>query len=185
MDDLNIIELYQKRDQSAITHTQMKYGAYCTEVAWRILGNIQDAEECVNDTYLRAWNTIPPARPACLRSFLAKITRNIALNRYRDSHTQKRGGGEIEVALEELGDCISDGDSLTDEYLRREMSEYINTFLKKLSAKERNIFLCRYYFFYSVAQIAQGQGVSEAYVRTSLSRTRRKLQNYLAKEGLL
>lgn len=185
MDDQSIIELYDQRDQRAVTETQLKYGAYCMEVAYRVLENRQDAEECVNDTYLRAWHSIPPQKPYSLKSFLAKITRNLAINRYRDNHTQRRGRGEIALALEELGECIADGESITEDYLMQELGEYVNRFLKKLSRKECNIFLCRYYFLYTTAEIATQYGVTEAYVRTNLSRTRRKLKQYLEKEGLL
>ena len=185
MDDQNIIELYNQRDQRAITETQLKYGAYCMEVAYRVLQNRQDAEECVNDAYLRTWNAIPPQKPYSLKSFLAKITRNLALNRYRDNHTQRKGYGEVAVALDELSECVSDGESITEDYLVQELSEYVDRFLKKLSRKERNIFLCRYYFLYTTQEIATKQGTTEAYVRTNLSRTRRKLKLYLEKEGLL
>ena len=185
MDDQTIIELYNQRDQRAITETQLKYGAYCMEVAYRVLANHQDAEECVNDAYLRTWHAIPPQKPYSLKSFLASITRNLALNRYRDNRTQRRGSGEIALALEELGECVSDGQSISEEYLMQELGEYVNRFLKKLSQKESNMFLCRYYFLYTTAEIATQYGMTEACVRTTLSRTRRKLRQYLEKEGLL
>lgn len=185
MDDLDIIALYNQRDQSAITQTQLKYGAYCMEVAYRVLENRQDAEECVNDAYLHTWNAIPPQNPTSLRAFLAKITRNIALNRYRDGHTQKRGAGEISVALDELSECLTNGESIADDYLKQELGAYVDRFLRKLPRKECDIFLCRYYFLYPTAQIATQHGISETAVRTSLSRTRQKLKRYLQKEGLL
>ena len=185
MDDQSIIELYLQRDERALTETQLKYGGYCMEVAYRILENRQDSEECVNDVYLKLWNCIPPHKPLALRGFIAKITRNLALNRIRDTRIQRRGGGEMTVALDELGECLSDGESVADDYLRRELGEYINRFLRSLPPRDCDLFLCRYYFLYPTSEIAQKQGISEAHVRANLSRTRRKLKVYLEKHGLL
>ena len=185
MDDQNIIELYYLRDERAITETQLKYGGYCMEVAYRILENRQDSEECVNDVYLRLWNSIPPHSPRSLRGFIAKITRNLALNRLRDNRIQRRGGGEMTVALDELSECIADTERVEEAYLQKELGEYINRFLRKLSARDCNLFLCRYYFLYSISEIAERQELNEAHVRTSLSRTRKKLKLYLEQHGLL
>lgn len=185
MDDQHIIELYHLRDERAITETQLKYGAYCMEVAYRILENRQDSEECVNDVFLRLWQSIPPHKPHTLRGFIAKITRNLALNRLRDNRILRRGGGEMTIALDELSECIADNERVEDAYLQKELGEYINRFLKQLSARDCNLFLCRYYFLYPVSEIAAKQGLSEAHVRTSLSRTRKKLKVYLEKHGLL
>jgi len=185
VEDQTIIEYYNRRDERAIVETQLKYGAYCMEVAYRILENREDSEECVNDVYLKLWNSIPPHAPKSLRGFLAKITRNTALNRLRNQHSLRRGGGEITIALDELEECISNGESVADEYLRREIGEYINRFLQHLPRRDCDLFLCRYYFLYSTAEISQKQGISEAHIRASLSRTRRKLRSYLEKHGLL
>ncbi|MBQ9150912.1 MAG: sigma-70 family RNA polymerase sigma factor [Clostridia bacterium] len=185
MDDQIIIKLYHQRDERAITETQLKYGAYCMEVAYRILENREDSEECVNDVYLKAWNSIPPHKPDTLRGFLAKITRNIALNRIRDNRILRRGGGEMTVALDELGECLSDGETVSDEYLRKELIEYINRFLRSLPRRDCDLFLCRYYFLYPTSEIAEKHGISEAHVRASLSRTRKKLKAHLEKQGLL
>lgn len=185
MDDQSIIALYLARNERAITETQLKYGAYCMEVAYRILGNRQDSEECVNDVYLKLWNSIPPHDPKTLRGFISKITRNLALNRLRDKSTLRRGGGEVTVALDELGECLSDGESVEEEYLKQELNGYINRFLKSLSRRDCDLFLCRYYFLYPVSEIAEKHSLSEAHVRTSLSRTRKKLKLYLQKHGLL
>lgn len=185
MDDQSIIALYLARNERAITETQLKYGAYCMEVAYRILENRQDSEECVNDVYLKLWNSIPPHDPKTLRGFISKVTRNLALNRLRDKSTLRRGGGEMTLALDELGECLSDGESVEEEYLRQELSGYINRFLKSLSRRDCDLFLCRYYFLYPVSEIAEKNSLSEAHVRTSLSRTRKKLKLYLQKHGLL
>ena len=185
MDDQDIVRLFLERDERALQQTALKYGAYCTEVAYRILENRQDAEECVNDAYLRTWNAIPPQSPRSLRSFLAKITRNVALNRYRDDRTLRRGQGEVCLALDELGECVSGEDNVPEAYLREEMGAYINRFLRQLPRRDCDIFLSRYYFLYSACEIADRQGVAEAYVRTNLSRTRRKLRQYLERNGLL
>ncbi len=185
MDDQSIIELYLQRNERAITETQLKYGAYCMEVTYRILENRQDSEECVNDVYLKLWNSIPPHTPKTLRGFISKIARNLALNRIRDKSALRRGGGEMTVALDELGECLSDGDSVADEYLRKELGEYINRFLQNLPRRDCDLFLCRYYFLYPISEIAKNHGLSEAHVRTTLSRTRKKLKLYLQKHGLL
>ena len=184
MEDERIIELYFARQEQAITETDRKYGSYCKTIAHRILQNFSDAEECVNDTWLRAWNAIPPQRPDLLRQFLAKITRNLSLDRWRMIHAEKRGGGAVEVALEELGECIGDGDPATAMELEA-LQKAIQCFLQTLSERDRNIFLRRYFYLEDTAAIARRYVVQSANIRLILSRTRQKLKNFLQKEGLI
>ncbi len=183
--DAYIVSLYFARDEKAIAETSQKYGAYCQTIALQILQNLQDAEECVNDTYLKAWNVIPPERPTKLGAFLAKITRNLALDKYRAYHTMKRGGG-FAVSLEELGDCIPDttcdGGTAYDAAV---IGQAINTFLRNESAEARKIFICRYFYSDSITDIAKRFAISEGKVKSCLFRTRNRLKIHLEKEGIL
>lgn len=181
MDDAKIIDLYFDRDETAITETDRKYGAYCRSIAWNILQSPEDSEECVNDTWLRAWNAMPPQRPNVLRQFLAKITRNLSFDRFRAGSAQKRGGGELPLALEELKECVGSGDPATDAE-RKLLEELIEKFLRQLSPRDRGIFLRRYFYAESLREIAQRYDMKEANVRLCLSRTRHKLRAYLRKE---
>ncbi|MBR1780866.1 MAG: sigma-70 family RNA polymerase sigma factor [Oscillospiraceae bacterium] len=183
MEDTEIVALYWARNEAAIPATAEKYGPYCTTVALRILPLPQDAEECVNDTWLRTWNAVPPQRPALLRPFLAKITRNLAFDRYREATARKRGGGELPLALEELGECVSDRDT-EGEALAHELSAAIDAFLRALPRRERSIFLRRYFYVDSCADIARRFGLRESTVRVQLHRTRAKLRDFLREEGL-
>lgn len=185
MEDKLIIELFWERDPQALVHSQEKYGAYCTAVAKNILENQEDAMECVNDTLLYAWNAIPPARPEKLQFYLATVTRNQALDRYRREHAQKRGGGVVNTALEELTECLSSGDSPQELYQAKELEEAINRFVRSLPARDGNIFIRRYFFLESLDQIAERYGVRKASLSVTLSRTRGKLKKYLEKEGFL
>ena len=183
MEDRQIIELYFDRNEQAIAETQKKYGAYCHTVAIGILTSREDAEECVNDTYLHAWNAIPPQRPQFLSAFLAKITRNLAISRYRSTHREKRGAGQLPLALEELQNCLpasTGGDPAEDLALR----EALNDFLRNLPEPSRGIFLRRYWFVRSVAEIAAEMGMKESRVKMILLRTREKLREHLAREGI-
>lgn len=183
MEDSRIIELYFNRDQEAITATDEKYGAYCFSVAERILQNAEDSEECVSDTYLRAWNAIPPQKPKILRLFLAGITRNLAIDRYCSKNAEKRGGGEVSVVLDELSECIAAKDDVHADFVGKELGLCINEFLKTLPARDGNIFLRRYYFTEPIAIIAEKYGLRENNVTVILSRTRKKLKAHLIKEG--
>lgn len=135
MNDKDIIQLYLNRDQRALSATAKKYGKYCTSIAKNILGNNEDAEECVNDTYLSTWNSIPPTIPTILSAFLGKITRNLAFNKYKHNHVMKRGNGEIAVVLDELAECVSGVDDVEQEIDRRELVATINSFLETLPPK--------------------------------------------------
>jgi len=185
MEDRQIVELFWDRDQQALVHSQEKYGAYCTTVAQNILENKEDAQECVNDTWLCAWNTIPPNRPDNLRFYLAKITRNEALDRYRKHHAAKRGGGTTDLALEELSECVASREDPQRTCQAKELEAAINRFVRSLPARDGNVFLRRYFFLEEMDVIAKRCGTSRNNVSVILSRTRRKLKKYLEKEGLL
>lgn len=182
MDDSKIIELYLMRDESAITETDRKYGAYCYTVADNVLKNACDSKECVNDTWLKAWNSIPPKRPKYLNMFLAKITRNLAFNMYEKRHAQKRGSGEINIVLDELAECIPAGSSVESDILANELKNCINSYILSLPQKEAYIFIRRYFFTESIAQIAVKYNMSANNVNVVLSRVRKKLKRHLAKE---
>ena len=183
--DEEIIALYWKRDSNAIEATSRAYGTYCYAIANGILKSPEDAEECVNDTWMRAWNTIPPQRPQRLRVFLAKITRNLAFDKSKSRCTQKRGGGEICLALEELGECVDAGADPESEVMAEELRGSINGFLRGLPGRDRDIFLRRYFFVESTDDIATRYGMTRSAVLMALSRTRKKLKLYLKKEGLI
>lgn len=185
MEDKEIIDLYLDRDEAAISATEKKYGNYCYSVAYNILYNKEDAEESVNDTYLGAWNSIPPHKPDVLSSFLGKITRYVSLKRYRDKHAQKRGGGELSLAYEELADCFPANHDVAADLETKEIALYINDFLSVLPATERHIFICRYWYFDSIASISRQFGFRETKIKSMLFRTRTKLRNKLIKEGVM
>ena len=182
-DQEEIIALYNARDEKAIQRTADALGAYCHTVAYNILGNAEDAEECVNDTYLAVWNAIPPARPASFKHFVTRILRNLALNRYKEQHRDKRGGGQVPLALEELSEVVSDTEDVPADYARQELLESIAAFLRGCSARDRGIFLDRYVRLESTEALSERYGVKEAQVLLILSRTRKKLKAYLEKEG--
>lgn len=183
MNDRQIIKLYFDRDENAIAETARKYGTYCFSVANNILQSDQDAEECVNDTWLRAWNAIPPQEPDCLRLFLAKITRNLAFNRYKEQNRQKRGGGVITVALEEIDSFLPASDRVETQAEEEELMRTVNRFLRSLSERDCNIFINRYFHVESVRAIAKAYGLTEGNVQKILLRTRNKLKRYLESEG--
>lgn len=184
MRDREIIELYLDRDQSAVIESERKYGKTCLSVSMRILNNKEDAEECVADTWLAAWNSIPPQRPANLGAFFSRIVRNISVDRLRSQTTAKRGGGEAAILLEELDECLV-CQSAEESYMEKETVAAINEFLKKLSKKERDAFVLRYYHAYSVKEIADITGFHENYVRAVLSSVRKKLRDFLERRGLI
>ena len=179
MDDNSIIALYNQRDEQAIAETDKKYGNYCLTIAFNVLNDRQDSEECVNDTYLKVWNVIPPTMPQRFKAFLGRITRNLAIDRYRSK--ARRIDNETDLALHELDECIK-SESFDEDSTN--LSEAINSFLHTLPERDCNIFLCRYYFVYSIKEIAKRQGMKENHVRSILSRTREKLREHLKKEGI-
>lgn len=185
MDDKAILDLYWARSEDAISQTDVKYGAYCFCIANNILDNREDSEECVSDTYLAAWNSIPPKRPALFSAFLGKITRYISLDHWKKRSRLKRGGGEVPLCLEELENCVSGRESTEDAAIRKETLAAVNRFLDTLPETERKIFLCRYWYLEPVKDIAQRFGFTPNRTTVQLSRTRKKLHAHLAKEGLL
>lgn len=185
MDDKQIVDLYWERKECAIEETASKYGSYCHSIAGNILHNPADAEESVNDTWLDAWNSMPPHRPSVLSTFLGKITRRISIDRWRKQNAKKRGGGQLPLVLEELEDCVSDGTSIEDETERRLLSEVIDSFVQSLPETEQKVFLCRYWYMDSVETIAAQFRFSGSKVKSMLYRTREKLRARLEKEGLV
>ncbi len=182
MDDAKIVQLYFDRNEQAIPATADKYGNYCTSIAKNILGNHEDAEECVNDTYLNTWNAIPPHRPKMLSTFLGKIVRNLAFNRYKHNTADKRGGGEITAVLDELAGCVSDNE-VEQAYEHKELVAAINDFLSALPAEKRNIFVCRYWYTDSIADISARYDMTHSATSMTLHRLRIKLHNYLIERG--
>lgn len=183
MDDNSIIQLYWDRNDQAIRVTSEKYGRYCKAIAKNILNNEEDAEECVNDTYLNAWNAMPTCWPKQLSTFLGKITRNLSFNRYKHSHAEKRGGGEIMLVLDELADCVSDADDVEQMIDRRELEKAINLFLRGLPREKRDIFVRRYWYADSVSDIASSYGMLQGTVSKTLERTRKQLKSHLMERG--
>ena len=183
MDDARIVALYWDRSDEAIPETASKYGSYLTSISQNILASREDAEECVNDTYHDAWNAMPPHRPSILSTFLGKITRRISIDRRRQLTAEKRGGGELTLALEELEDCVSGTGSIENEMERKELARLFNDFLNTLPVTERRVFLCRYWYMDSIQSIAQQFGFSQSKVASMLHRTRAKLRAVLTKEG--
>ena len=183
MEDSQIIDLYWQKDPDAIAESNRKYGAYCFRIADSILHSNEDAEECVNDTWLRAWNAMPPQRPAKLRMFLAKITRNLSFNRFNARSAQKRGSGEISLVLDELAECIANETDIESAYEAKELVGYISCFVKKLPERDGNVFVRRYFFTEPIPVIAERYGLTENNIMVILSRTRKKLKCALIKEG--
>lgn len=184
MDDSQIIALYWKRQENAVSETHKKYGRYLFSIANRILAQYEDSEECVNDTLLGAWNSIPPHKPAVLSTYLGKIARRLALKKHRGNTAQKRGGTEADLSLEELSDCIPAGQSIDAHLNNGALTEMLNRFLSGLPVVQRQAFVCRYWYCESIAEIAQRFSWSEGKVKMSLFRTREKLKQYLKKEGI-
>lgn len=184
MEDEKIIDLYWARQERALIETERKYGAYCRTIAYHILRSREDSEECVSDAWLHAWNAIPPKRPAILSAFLGRITRNLSIDRWKAARTEKRGGGSVPAALEELSDCIPSCNGLEWMLDEKELSRAIDAFLRTLPERECSIFLRRYWYADSIRQIAQRFGMKENSVKSILFRTRERLRKYLEGEGI-
>lgn len=183
MEDRNIIELFDARDESALDLCKKKYDRFCFRIADRILNNREDAEEIVNDTYLKAWNTIPPQKPESVKAYLGMLTRQGALNRAESRAAEKRGGGQVEIALSELEECLADvGTDTVDSILLRDA---LNRFLRALPPKARIVMIQRYWYMCPIEEIAKNNGMKMSYVKVTLHRTRAKLKEFLEKEGLL
>lgn len=183
MEDNTIVELYWKRQEEAAVQTQQKYDDYCMHIAMRILGDPEDARECVNDAYAAAWNSIPPHQPENLRTYLGKLTRRICMKRWRSRDAKKRGGGEIPLSLEELGQCVPAGISLEEQLAGKELTATLNGFLQKLPKQQRQVFVLRYWHGCSVREIGEKFGFSKSKVESMLHRTRNRLRETLRKEG--
>lgn len=183
MEDDRIVQLYWDRNDSAITESAAKYGAYCASIAHNILFNEADTEECVNDTWLHAWNAIPPHRPSVLSTFLGKLTRNLSFDLYKRLHREKRGGNNIDAALEELEECVSGDDDTESQWEMKELKEEINQFLRTLPEDKRCMFILRYWYVDGISEIADRMNMSENNVSVSLSRIRGKLRVYLKERG--
>lgn len=184
MKDNEIIDLYWSRDEAAITATADTYGNYCYSIAYNILYNNEDAEECVNDTWLNAWKSIPPQRPNRLSTYLGKITRNLSIDRYKSMTAKKRGMGQVELALSELEGCVpaqTDTEQIVDEMA---LADAIEAFLRAQPKAERNIFVGRYWYLYSIRDLAKANRMSESKVASLLHRMRKKLKLYLEEEGI-
>ncbi len=182
--DNEIIQLYFDRDERAIEETQKSYGHYCYSIAFHILHLNEDSEECVNDTYLKAWGVIPPEKPNHLNLFLGKITRNLAIDRWKHNNAAKRGSGEMAATLEELEECIPDRQSTEDVLEGKLLSESINRFLHTLKEQDCNLFLRRFWYGEEYSEIAKRYHMNINSVKTSLFRTRKKLKEYLEQEGV-
>jgi len=185
MNDNEIVDLYFERSEQAIDATQEKYGWFCTSIAYRILASIEDSQEAVNDTWLQAWNAIPPTKPKNLQAFLGKITRDIAIGRLRMKSRKKRGGNTIVLALSELEDCVTNGTTPEDALICQQIVEAINSFLKTLPREKRVAFVLRYWYLYSAKEIALKMGLRENTVNSILFRLRKQLKTHLEQEGII
>ena len=185
VEDKNIVDLYWERNENAITETANKYGKYCFSIAFNILSDTEDAEESVNDSYLNAWNSMPPHRPAILSAFMGKITRFVSLKKWRDKRAQKRGSGSIDLAYEELSECIPSNGAIEEALETQELAKIIDAFLDTLPAAEEKVFICRYWYFDSISAISNQFGFSESKVKSMLHRTRKKLLSKLIEEGAI
>ena len=184
MEDDQIVDLYWARSERAVAETAHKYGRYCYSIAYNILLNAEDADESVNDTYMDAWNAMPPHRPSILSTFLGKITRNLSIDRYKANHAEKRGGGSLPVALDELSQCISAPAGIETAVEEQDLAQAIDRFLRTLPSRETTMFLRRYWYVDSISDIAIRYNMKENTVKSILFRTREKLRKYLEQEGI-
>ena len=185
MDDAKILDLYFARSEQAIQETDTKYGGLCYRIAYNVLNCREDSEETVSDTYLTAWKRIPPTRPNVFSAFLSKITRNLAINRWKANRRQKRGGGQIDIALDELDDVADGKEDAEKRCESRELILAYNRFLAQLPRAQRELFLMRYFYLDPISKISGKTGYSESKVKSMLFRTRNKLRDTLEKEGYL
>ena len=184
MDDSGIVELFWARSESAIAETHSKYGKYCYAIAYNILASKEDAEESVNDTYMNAWNSIPPRRPSVLSTYLGKITRRISIDKWRRRKAAKRGGGELQLALDELSDAVPSGYDVEQALEAAELARIIDAFIAALPDMERRVFVCRYWYLDPISSICNQFGFSQSKVKSMLQRTRGKMLVHLKKEGV-
>lgn len=185
MNDENIIRLYWDRDETAISETSKKYGRFCFTIANNILASKEDSDECVNDTYTKVWQAIPPQRPSVFSAFIGRITRNLALDRYRKNKAEKRGGSQMPIILEELGELVSDHPGPEEDLLRQDLAKALNAFLADLPSEKRVMVIRRYWYADDIRAIAERLGTSENNVSVSLRRIRIKLREYLTEKGFV
>ncbi|MCR5320116.1 MAG: sigma-70 family RNA polymerase sigma factor [Lachnospiraceae bacterium] len=183
MRDEEIIELYFNRDEDAIAETDRKYGKYCQSIAGHILASSEDVEEVLDDTWVKAWNSIPPTKPKMLRIYLGKITRNLAFNIVEASRAQKRGSGVLQDVLEELEECLPGNSSVEDSILGEELRSIIKDFTRALPERDALLFTSRYFYTESLEEISRQYGITKGNAAVILSRCREKLQKRLVKEG--
>ena len=184
MQEETLLDLYFSRSELALEQTKQQYGTYCYAIAYRILAQPQDAEECENETYWKAWQAIPPNRPHSLKAFLGKITRNLALHFWERNHAAKRGGNAVDLALDELTECIPASDSVEQAADAAALQACLQSFLQQLPRATRIVFVQRYWYLNSIAEIAQKNGMGESKVKMMLLRTRKKLKAALETEGI-
>lgn len=182
MDDSDIVELFFSRSEQAIEETDEKYGRYCYSIAYHILANREDSEESVSDTYLSAWNSIPPRRPSSLATFLGRIVRHISIDMWRKKSAYKRGSGNMTIALEELQECVASCENIEQRYEQKALILQIRKFAANLPDNERNVFICRYWYLDPISDIAKRFGCTESKINSMLHRTRVKLENHLMQE---
>ena len=184
MEDNQIIELYFSRDEAALVETAKKYGTFCLRIAMNVLNVQEDAEECVNDTYHKAWKEIPPTRPDSFKAFLGRIVRNCSISKYRALHAKKRGSG-MELMLSELSDCVPAAGTVEQEIEARELAAYIDEWLSGLAVEERVLFVRRYWYGDEVRQLAKQSGVSGVQMTQKMLRLRKRLKAFLEKKGVV
>lgn len=183
MNDEEIVLLFEARDEGAIREANEKYGKYCLRIAQNVLSDPLDAEECLNDAFLKAWNSIPPQRPKNLGAYLSKITRNLSINRYNEKTREKRGGSQFDMALDEVADFLEGTVDVSSELEIKEFTKLLNNFLRSLAERERSIFVLRYFHMESIADIAKARDLRESNVLMILSRVRKKLKETLERAG--
>lgn len=183
MKDKDIVQLFFDRNPDALDALSKKYSSYCNTIAKNILGSSEDAAECVNDTYHKLWNSIPPEKPENLAAYISKIVRNLSFDRYKHITAEKRGGGTINLVLDELAEIVSGKESVEQEINKKELTADINTFLNSLSKEKRSIFIYRYMYAYPVKEIAKLFGKSEGNISVLLNRIRKGLKEYLTERG--
>ena len=185
MEDQQIIEMYLQRNEDAVAQTERKYAGYCRSIAAHILYLPEDSDEALNDTWLAAWNSIPPHIPECLRTFLGRLTRNISLKRVRSEKALKRGSAEMRVVFEEVSDWLCSDENIEQQVSEQELADAINRFLDSISDTERNVFVRRYWYMQSIKEIAEYHVFSESKVKSMLLRIRKKLYTRLEKENYI
>ena len=185
MEDSQIVALYWARNEQALAETATKYGSYCFSIAYNILSSHEDADESVNDTYMSAWERIPPHEPSVLSAFLGKLARRISLNKWRNQSRRKRGGGQVTLALDELSECIPGNEDVERRIQQKELTRAIISFLNQLPDTEREVFVCRYWYLADIRKISRAFGFAESKVKSMLHRTRIKLRTHLKEEGLV